>query len=264
MDSNEVFYQIVAVAQDYFKQYLHLPLGSLALKYLQDRGFTPEMIEQWGMGFAVNDWTALNEYFKQFSFTEEQLGQAGLIIWNEEKKSYYDHFRNRVIYTIKDRKGRPCGFSGRVLDSTQPKYLNSPESPIYLKNQLLYGWSDAKESIFQQNKALVVEGYMDAIACHSSGIINTIASMGTSMSADQVRLLRRYCENAYLCYDMDVAGKTASLKVIDVLSKEGLNVYRVLLPEGFKDVDELVSKGHKDLLDISIKDASLVRLAYES
>ncbi len=214
------------------------PSGKGALTYFEKRGFTRATIEKFRLGYAPQSWTALFHFLKKKGFSDYQLEKSGLII--HKKPNYYDRFRNRAIFTIFNLRGQPIGFGGRVMEEgKKPKYLNSPETILFEKNQNLYGLHLAKNHIRQTRKAIIVEGYTDVITAHQYGIENVIASLGTSLTENQAHLLSRYADEVFIAYDADTAGQSATLRGLDILKSEDLIVKVIKLPEG-NDPDELI------------------------
>ena len=234
------------LAAKYYKYVLESDTGRAARYYLSQRGINAESLSRWSLGFAQDSWDAFLKYAKSKGYAEQLLETAGLIIKNDQRGTYYDRFRNRIIFPVQDRNGKYCAFGARVTDKSLPKYLNSPETPVYVKSRILYGWPQAKAAISESNNVVIVEGYMDVVMPHQYGVSNVVASMGTSLTKEQAQQIKRYAENVKLCYDLDKAGINASIRGIDVLIEEGLNVSVVVMPEGCKDPDELLVKKGKD------------------
>ncbi|NJL12210.1 MAG: DNA primase [Microscillaceae bacterium] len=231
-------------AQQYFqKLLLHSELGqALGLAYLRERGFKNPVIEKFGLGFSSEAWDGLLKAASTQGFSVEVLEKAGLIIRKEEGKAF-DRFRDRVIFPIHNLAGRPIAFGARLLkkDPKQAKYLNSPETPVYHKSQVLYGIFQAKKAIREQNNCYLVEGYTDVISLHQAGIENVVASSGTALTEAQIRLMKRFCHQVTVLYDGDAAGLKASQRGIDLILAQGLDVRVVLFPEG-QDPDSYVHK----------------------
>ncbi len=208
------------LAAAYFhNRLLFSPDGETARNYLNRRGINQETIERFQLGYAPNDWHALGSYLAGKGYSSEDLLASGLVIAQESGTGYYDRFRNRVIIPIRDHAGRTIAFGGRVLDDSQPKYLNSPETPLFEKGRVLFGLDLAKAAARAEDTAIVVEGYMDVIQAHQHGQTNVVAAMGTALTADQVKLLRKYARTIILALDPDAAGSQAVLRGLD-LSRE--------------------------------------------
>lgn len=221
-------------AEDFFvDQLLHTDEGkSVGLSYLKRRGLDDETIRKFGLGYNPESWDSFTKAALGKGYKKEFLVKTGLTI--ESEKGLFDRFRARVMFPIRDIAGKIIAFGGRIMtnDKKSAKYLNSPESEIYHKSRTLYGIYFAKKSIIQQNRCYLVEGYLDVISFHRRGIENTVASSGTSLTIEQIRLIRRLTPNVTIIYDGDAAGIKASLRGIDLVLEEGLNVRVVSLPEG--------------------------------
>lgn len=205
---------------------------NIGLSYFKERGFTDEIIEAFQLGYSPEEWEALANAAKKDNYQLEFLTQAGLII--EKSGRYFDRFRGRVMFPILSHTGRVLGFGGRTLkkDLKAAKYLNSPESEIYHKSKTLYGIFQAKNELSKQDNCLLVEGYTDVISLHQAGVKNVVASSGTALTKDQINLIKRYTQNITILYDGDPAGIKASLRGIDLVLEEGMNVRVLLFPEG--------------------------------
>lgn len=225
---------VTAYAQEYFKyQLLHTDEGrSVGLGYLHGRGISDEMIEKFGLGYNPEEWGALTKAAVAKGYKKEYLVKTGLTIENE--RGDFDRFRARVMFPVLDLAGKVIAFGGRTMtaDKKVSKYLNSPESEIYHKSKTLYGIYFAKKSIVRQDRCILVEGYTDVISFHAKGVENVVASSGTSLTVEQIRLIRRLTSNVTIIYDGDAAGIKASLRGIDLVLEEGLNVRVLLLPDG--------------------------------
>jgi len=244
-DPHRHFHEANSFAQEFFEKSLwEAETGKDARAYLQGRGIERETAERFGLGFAPDAWRALREGSAVHGIDDAVLLEVGLLIQREERKDPYDRFRNRVIFPIESTSGRVLAFGGRVLgkgSKGMPKYLNSPESPVYHKGKVLYGLSWAKNAIRREEGALVVEGYMDAVSLAAAGMENVVAPLGTSMTEDQARLLARYCTRVFLLFDSDPAGLKATFRAGDVLLAAGLHPAVVTLPPG-EDPDTIVRK----------------------
>lgn len=215
--------------------------------YLASRGINAASLKDFRIGYAPDSWESLLNFFRSKSVEPKVLEKAGLVIPND-KGGYYDRFRNRAIFPIMDLRGRVLGFGARVLDSSLPKYLNSPETIIYSKGKNLYGLNFSKDHIKKEKFALIVEGYLDFIIPYQTGVKNIIATLGTSLTTDQIKLLKRYTNTVIMVYDPDEAGETASLRNLDLFISEDVNVYIAELSEGL-DPDSYIRKfGAEDFL----------------
>lgn len=231
--------------------------GKAAREYFEKRGFTRATIEKFRLGSAPQGWTALFHFLKKKGYSDGLLEKSGLVL--PGKKGYYDRFRERAIFTIFNLRGQPIGFGGRVMKpDQQPKYLNSPETLLFEKNQNLYGLNFAKDAIRLSKQAIMVEGYTDVITAHQYGVENVIASLGTALTENQARLLARYAEEVYIAYDADTAGQNATLRGLDILKEAGLIVKVIKLPDD-SDPDELIrEEGKEKFLDLLNNAISLV------
>lgn len=227
-------------ASYYHSMLLRTESGRCTREYLKGRDITGEVIEQAKLGYAPDSWDGFLNYAKQQGFDSGLLERAGLILPREEG-GFYDRFRNRVIFPILDIKGRVLAFGARVLDDCLPKYINSPETEIYIKGRHLYGLNFSIPSIKEKDFCVIVEGYLDYLIPYQYGIRNIVASLGTSLTEHQVRLIKRFTKNVVMVYDGDQAGEAASLRGLDLFIQEGLNVRVVDLPKGY-DPDSYVRK----------------------
>ncbi len=206
-------YAINERATGYFQQLLlHHPAAQGARDYLQKRGIDAATAARFQLGFALEAWSGLRDYLSEKGFGLELQQQAGLIKRNEERQSTYDAFRARLIIPIRDRSARVIGFGGRVLDDSQPKYLNTSETPLFHKSQIIYGLDMAQNVIRDTKRVVIVEGYMDVIAAHQHGFANVVACMGTSLTAEQLQQLQRYTSNFVFALDADKAGQQATVR----------------------------------------------------
>ncbi len=209
-----------------------------SLDYLKNRGIGQDMILAFGLGFAPAGGDQLLGHMKAKGYGEKELFEANLLSYNEERNHYYDRFRNRLIFPIIDRKSRVVGFGGRVLDDSLPKYLNSSDTLLYKKSRELYGLNRVMK-VSDRERILLVEGYMDVISLHAAGIAYAVASLGTSLTREQARIIKRYGRQVFICYDGDKAGQAATDRAIDVLLAEDIRP-RIVVLEGGKDPDEYI------------------------
>lgn len=215
---------------------------AIGLSYFRERGYRDDIIKKFELGYSPESWDYLYQHAKAEGFDDEYLSNTGLIIQKEGGKTY-DRFRGRVMFPIHNMTGRTLGFGGRTLktDKKVPKYVNSPESDIYHKSAVLYGLYFAKKAISTADTCYLVEGYADVLSMHQAGIENVVASSGTSLTTEQIKLIGRFTSNVTMLYDGDAAGIKASLRGTDMLLKEGLNVKILLFPEG-NDPDSYIQK----------------------
>ena len=232
-NERESLLAVTQFAQKYFTEQLYTAEGkAIALSYLRQRGFRDDIIEKFHLGYSPEERKALTTAALKAGYKQEFLVKTGLTI---EKEDYvFDRFAGRIIFPIHGISGNVIGFGGRTLrsDKNTAKYLNSPESDIYHKSRILYGLFQAKKSIVNNNRCFLVEGYTDVIALHQAGIENVVSSSGTALTAEQIRLIKRFTENITILYDGDEAGLKASFRGIDMILEEGLNVKVLLFPEG--------------------------------
>lgn len=223
------------------------------IKYVVSRGISPETAKKFGIGYASAEWRDMVEFFKSKNISGELALEAGLFAKNN-KNEYYDKFRNRVIFPIKNTRDKVIGFGGRAIDDSMPKYLNSPESLIFKKKDNLYGLNLAKDSIRKKNCAILVEGYMDVVSLADAGVENAVASLGTALTREQAKLLKRYTDTVVLAYDSDGAGQAAAMRGIDILQSAGMKVKILMLTEG-KDPDEFIKKNGKKAFEELVENA---------
>ena len=233
----ERLFEINLAAAKYFRNNLYSPEAKQAQEYINKRHLDNETVNKFGLGFAFGTKNDLFNHLKNLGFTPNEMVDSGLIIKNEN--NFVDRFRQRLMFPIFDIKERVIAFGGRVLDDSLPKYMNSPETPIYNKSKNIYALNFAKRA--KVNKLLMVEGYMDVISLHKAGIPNAIASLGTALTESQGRLMRKYVPEIILGYDADGAGQNAILRGLDILTSLGCNV-KVLKIHDAKDPDEFVNK----------------------
>jgi len=236
-------------ASELFSRHLQEQLhnGAEIKTYLENRRISPEIIKQFEIGLAPDAWTTLLDSAQNKGHRKEAILNAGLVIRHATKDRLYDRFRNRLIFPIHDIHGSPIAFGARVYASTaspdEPKYINSPETISYHKGQALYALHLAKEEIGREKKALLMEGYMDVIRAHSSGVKNSVASCGTALTDEQARTLKRFCTDVVFIYDGDAAGQKAMLRGTEILLQQGFNVFVVLLPDGHDPDSYLTNEG---------------------
>jgi DNA primase len=214
-----------------------------AKKYLINRGITEATIRKFGLGYSIDRWDGLLRHLKAKRYTELDMLTAGLVI-KSQKGSYYDRFRNRIIFPVFNYKGKVIGFGGRVLDDSKPKYLNSPETSLFKKGINLYGLNFAIKNN-NSRMFIIVEGYMDCISLHQHGITNAVASLGTALTMNQAKLMKRYADKVIISYDADSAGQMATLRGLEILKKAGLDVRVLIVPQG-KDPDEFIRNNGKE------------------
>ena len=245
-------YEVNELARNFFHNCLMVtPYGARAREYLQNRGISNEIIEDFKLGYAPNDWDKLSTSFRKRGVSTKQLIAAGLVAERSSGNGVYDRFRGRVMIPIVDQIGRVLAFGGRILDSPDkpavdaPKYLNSPETKIFNKHRVLFGLDRAAASIRRDGFVIVVEGYMDAISLVSAGIKNVVATLGTAFSTDHARILKRYSRRIVFCYDSDEAGQRATMRALPIIAAVNAQASVIVVPDG-KDPDEFVRKHGSD------------------
>jgi DNA primase len=222
------------------------PLSKAAREYLEKREISPETQRAFHIGFAPDSWDALMSLLKEKGADEKLIEQSGLVSINEEKKRVYDRFRGRIMFPVLDIKGNPIAFGARILAAGEPKYLNSPETPAYVKGEHLYGLFQSKEEIRQKKFAILVEGYLDLIALYQYGIRNTAASLGTAFTPEQSKLLGRFARRVVINYDGDKAGVKAARRAIETLVKDDFETKVLILPDG-QDPDDFLKANGADV-----------------
>ncbi|KPU27959.1 DNA primase [Caloranaerobacter sp. TR13] len=235
-------YQINREAARYF--YYNLRGNSKGYSYFRKRGVSDNTIKAFGLGYANSAWDDLLKYLVSKGYKEEELLQAGLIIERQNKNGFYDRFRDRVMFPIVNTRGKVIGFGGRVLDDSVPKYLNSPDTLVFSKGNNLFGLNLVYKNS-KIDKILLVEGYMDVISLYNKGIVYSVASLGTAFTENQGKMLKRWNNSIYICYDSDDAGLKASNKALDLLKKIGFKPRVIVLPEGL-DPDEYINRFGKE------------------
>ena len=242
VNAKESLYIVNNFANEFFQKQLQTDEGlAIGLSYFKERGMTDEIIQKFQLGYNPKSWDALTKEALKLKYKKLYLEQSGLSIFKEDKS--YDRFRGRVIFPIHSLSGRVLGFGGRTLktDKKIAKYVNTPESDIYHKSKILYGIYFAKSAIVKEDCCYLVEGYTDVISMYQSGVENVVASSGTALSVDQIKLISRYTKNIHILFDGDTAGMKASFRGIDLILGEGMNVKVVLFPEG-EDPDSFAKK----------------------
>tara|TARA_B100000945_G_C20367176_1_gene590222 strand:- start:28 stop:1416 length:1389 start_codon:yes stop_codon:yes gene_type:complete len=227
--------------------------GKYASEYLQQRMVSEKMCERFQIGFSPDKWDETLKNLKQKKIPQSVIERTGLIKSSEKSVRFYDTFRGRLMFPIKDPRGRCIGFGARSLKpSDKPKYLNSPETPYYRKSRTLYGLHEGLDEIRKKNRIIFVEGYLDVIRLHDNGFTETVAPCGTALTAEHLKIVMRYAKTALLIFDGDLAGKNAALKHAHLLLPHSLDTYLINLPEG-EDPDTFIlkhgKKGLEDLLD---------------
>ena len=229
-------------AARFYHSQFYTESGYRGLDYLRSRQLSDQTINKFGLGFAPDSWTALTDHLLAKKFTSYELLQANLCI-ESKKGSLIDRFRNRVMFPIIDLKGNVIAFGGRIMTDEKPKYLNTSDTPVFKKGEGLFAFNIAKNS--KSDKFILCEGYMDVIALHQAGFDFAVAALGTALTSEQARMLKKYKETVVLCYDSDNAGQLATQRAIGILRKENVNVKVLQIPEG-KDPDEYIKRNGSD------------------
>ena len=255
----DLLYKIHEVANDFFQNQLYETEEgrNIGLSYFKERELKPETIKKFQLGYSPELKNAFTQYAIGKGYSKEILEKSGLSIFSEKSTEGIDRFRERVIFPIHGFSGRVLGFGGRILKSNTKtaKYLNSPETEIYHKSNVLYGLFQSKQAVSRENKCLLVEGYMDVVALHQSGIENVVASSGTSLTTEQIKLIKRLTENVTILFDGDAAGIKASFRSIDMLLAESMNIRILLFPEGH-DPDSFARENSMEFVKNFIKENS--------
>jgi len=247
-EGNAELLKINQSASDYFREILRASKeGERGRKYLVKRGIDKGIAEEFKLGFAPNRWDGLLTFLSGNGILRDDLQQLGLVIPREDKKGFYDRFRNRLIFPIADFKGRIVGFGGRAIEAEEPKYMNSPDSSIYTKGYHVYGLHVSLPSIRKTDQAIIVEGYFDLLSMYQHGIKNVVATLGTALTLHQIKLLKRYTKNLIIIFDSDEAGAKAAMRSLPLFLDEGISPQMVLLPAGF-DPDAFAQKDNGEAM----------------
>ncbi|MFQ5952838.1 MAG: DNA primase [Candidatus Omnitrophota bacterium] len=247
-------YEINTVAATFYQNYLRSGKGKNAFEYLTKRGFDTGTLSEFRVGCAPDEWESFRRYCEGKKISTDLLRKAGLTIRSEKGKGDYDRFRNRITFPIFNERGHIVAFGARVMDDSLPKYINSPETAIYNKSNVLYGLNFSKRGIREKRYAVIVEGYMDVIIPFQYGVTNIVATSGTALTPRQVSMLKKYTNTAVMVFDSDQAGEAASLRGLDILIEGGMNVRIATLPKG-EDPDSFVRKNGKEKFEDIVKKA---------
>ncbi|MEE1038917.1 MAG: DNA primase [Eubacterium sp.] len=235
-EKKDIYYEVNTQAARFFFKALRSG-DNPGLRYVKKRGLTKETLHDFGIGYADESWNSLYNFLKEKGYDEKIMLQLGLI--SESKGRYYDRFRNRVVFPIQNTAGKVIGFGARAIGDEMPKYLNSPETPVFSKKNNLYGLNITKNYVNKDDCAILVEGYMDVISLYQGGVKNVSASLGTALTENQARLLKRYTKNIVLSYDADSAGVNAAIRGSEILHREGCKVKILHITDG-KDPDDFI------------------------
>jgi DNA primase catalytic core len=247
-----IYHALAFAGKFFYQQLIDSPEALPARKYLDERGFTAKTVRKYGLGFAPSAYDGLMKAAREAKINEQYLEQAGLIKYGRNGESAYDVFRNRIMFPIFNASGKVIAFGGRIMPGSGkgdqpkgPKYINSPQTPVYNKSEVLYGIHTAKNEIRKAGEVILVEGYTDVLSMHQAGVGNAVATSGTALTTDQLRAMHRYGEMLLMIYDADLAGQNAMTRGIDLALAEGLDVRLLQLPEG-EDPDSFVKKHGRD------------------
>ena len=254
-DEKEAIFNALEAATQFFES--NLPKSNSAVKYLEKRGLTEKTIKDWRIGFVADDWRTLYDYLAARKFSDSEIEQAGLIKRNE--RSFYDRFRGRIMFPIRDSAGRVVAFTGRILpendDGKSAKYLNSPETAVFNKSRILYGFDMAKLAIKKFDYSVIVEGQMDIIMCHQAGFQNVVATSGTALTPEHLILLRRISNRVIMAFDADKAGFAAATKAWQLALSLGMEVKIAEFKEGKDPADVILSENGKEKFKEALKDS---------
>lgn len=257
--NKESLYQLSEVANEYFQNQLWKTEegNTIGISYFRERSIRDDIIKQFQLGYSPKEWDSFTHFAFEKGYKKEILEQSGLSIFKEGSDKGFDRFRERVLFPIHSFSGRVLGFGGRILQNNAKtaKYVNSPESEIYHKSQVLYGLFHAKSFIIKEDNCYLVEGYMDVISLYQNGIKNVVASSGTSLTVEQIRLIKRLTNNITVLYDGDQAGIKASFRSIDMILEQEMNVKVLLFPDG-EDPDSFARKHSADEIEAFFKENS--------
>jgi len=266
MNRYDAAFDALRQAGNFYYRQLFAESGAHALAYLRGRGFSDATVKTFGLGFSPDSFSATGAELKSQGVSEEALLDAGLSIKNEEKGTVYDRFRGRLMFPIQNSTGRVIGFGARRMsdaDKTSAKYINSPQSLVYDKSKVLYGIFQAKDALRRRGFAVLVEGYADALSVYQAGVQNVVASSGTALTREQLKLLGTYCKRLKIVYDADTAGINAALRGLDLAVEEGFDVEIVRLPQG-DDPDSLIQRDGTEAFERCVEQAlSLVHFKYD-
>ncbi|HCE3510020.1 TPA: DNA primase [Vibrio parahaemolyticus] len=250
-------YDLMGSIAQFYRNQLKQPSSKVAIEYLKDRGLSGEIVQKFGIGYVADEWDLVRKNFGQNKDNQDMLVTGGMLIEND-KGNRYDRFRGRIMFPIRDRRGRVIGFGGRVLGEGSPKYLNSPETPIFHKGKELYGLYEVLQAHREPAQILVVEGYMDVVALAQYGVDYSVASLGTSTTGDHIQMLFRQTNTVVCCYDGDRAGKEAAWRALEnalQFLKTGNTLKFLFLPDG-EDPDSYVRKYGKAAFEQQIEQAT--------
>ncbi len=242
LETREGLFRLNHRVMEYYSECLQKnSRASGARKYLENRGINSETQDQFCLGYALDSWDGLVNFFRRIKLGRNLASASGLVLRKKQGNGYYDRFRHRIIFPIIDVNMQVAGFGGRVMDDSMPKYLNSPETPVYSKSRILYGLHLSKQHCRRENSVFIVEGYFDFLSLYQNGVHNTVASLGTALTSEHVRLLKGYASKMILVFDSDNAGVNAAKRSITTFVKHGIDVRILVLPKG-EDPDSFIRK----------------------
>ena len=248
------------------KQLSQSQKGQQAKDYLLTRGLSQKSFEEWRVGYSPNTWNSLTDFLAEKGYKKDEMAKAGIAIKKENSFDVYDRFRGRIMFPIFDLNSQVVGFGGRVFEQTEEtaKYINTPQTLIYDKSGILYGLNKAKAEIRKEDKCIVVEGYTDAILSHQAGTKVAVAASGTALTLFQLKLLKRYSDNIFTCFDMDVAGDSATKRGINLAQAQGFNIKVMTLPDGLDPADFILKEGGEAWKDRINKAKSFLEFYFEN
>jgi DNA primase len=250
----EEWYSVLASAASFYQQ--QLPKSNTAIAYLRDRGMDEATIQHFGLGYSPEEWDSLAHHFSKQGIKLTVAQKMGLVDQGRDR-GYFDKFRERLMFPIYDAQGRVIAFGGRIMGSGEPKYLNSPETPLFSKRSTLYGLHTARPYLLKQRTAILVEGYFDVIAAQRAGFHNTLATLGTALSEEHAKLLHRWADRVIVAYDSDNAGIAAAVRAAEELVQQQVDVRIAYLPEG-EDPDSLLKKSGPSAFNLALDQAETV------
>lgn len=255
----DLLYQVNNAAMVYYQENLYdRETGCKTMEYLTEkRGLNAETILRFGLGYARNSWDGLFSHMVKRGWAPRVLELSGLILKRSDKSGYYDRFRNRVVFPIRDITGRVIGFGGRSLDDSLPKYINSPETPIYIKGKNLYCLDKAKEGVNREDGLIIVEGYFDALRLHQEGLRNVVATLGTALTSSHLEMIKRFTQKVYLVFDPDPAGIKAAIRTIGFFIDYDISAAVVSLPEG-NDPDSFVGTFGREKFEEALRSSKQI------
>ena len=252
IEFKEVLFRINKTVMGYYHDLLNgSKQADHARNYLKKRGISEDIIQEFKLGYSPESWDTIVRLFKKHKISDKNAAQSGLVLERKQGQGFYDRFRNRIIFPIFDVNMQVAGFGGRVMDDGMPKYLNSPETPVYSKSRILYGLHSAKQFCRQEGFVYIVEGYFDFLSLYQQGIKNTVASLGTALTSDHVRILKGYSTRMVLVFDSDAAGINAAKRSIKTFLKEGVDIRILVLPDGNDPDSYMLNYGKESFIQLA-------------